>query len=90
MIKAEDIKVTEDEVIVEETVDCEKVGFLDKVKTGLKKHGKKVAIAAAIGTVGTVGLIGYALVKKSPDVSNVLDDVVTDVDFTEVTDDITE
>lgn len=87
MIKAEDIKVTEDEVIVEETVDCEKVGFLDKVKTGLKKHGKKVAIAAAIGTVG---LIGYALVKKSPDVSNVLDDVVTDVDFTEVTDDITE
>ena len=87
MIKGEDIKVTEDEVIVEETVDCEKVGFLDKVKTGLKKHGKKVAIAAAIGTVG---LIGYALVKKSPDVSNVLDDVVTDVDFTEVNDDITE
>lgn len=88
MIKEEDIKVTEDEVIVEETVDCAKVGFLDKVKTGLKKHGKKVAIAAAIGTVG---LIGYTLVKKSPqDVSDVLDDVVTDVDFTEVTDDITE
>lgn len=87
MINAEDIKVTEDEVIVEETVDCEKVDFLDKVKTGLKKHGKKVAIAAAIGTVG---LIGYALVKKTPDASNVLDDVVADVDFTEVTDDIAE
>lgn len=77
MINAEDIKVTEDEVVIVE------VGLLDKVKTGLKKHGKKVAIAAAIGTVG---LIGYALVKKTPDASNVL----ADVDFTEVTDDIAE
>ena len=49
----------EEEEVIEET---KSEGFLTKVKTGLKKHGKKLVAGAA---VAAVGLIGYALGAKS-------------------------
>ena len=49
----------------EELEETESNGFLSKVKTGLKKHGKKIVAGAA---VATVGLIGYALGSRSKDV----------------------
>lgn len=92
-IKAEDIKETEvkEEVVevVDDTCEEEKTGIFSKVKNGIKKHGKKVA---AVAILGTVGLIGYKLGSKSGDdtIDDYDDDVVADVDFTEVTDDTAE
>lgn len=68
---------------VEESVEMEEKGFLSKVKEGLKKHGKKIVVGAAITTVG---LIGYKIgSKNNVEVSNdLLDEVISDVDeFTE-------
>lgn len=52
-----DVEETEDDVVEE----LESERFLSKVKAGLKKHGKAVAVIAAC-TVG--GMIGYALGNK--------------------------
>ena len=75
-IKKENIEETVDAVEVKE-VEVEK--FVDKVKNGLKKHGKKIA---AIAIVGAVGVIGYAIGHKAkPDeVSEVVNNVVDAVD----------
>lgn len=65
-----DQKTVEEVVNVEETVEVEEVstdGKLSKLKTGLKKYGKKIAAGAA---VVTVGLIGYALGARSRDESD--------------------
>ena len=54
-IKNEEVTMEEMEVAC---VEEKKEGFLIKAKNGLKKHGKKVVVGAA---VAAVGLIGYAL-----------------------------
>lgn len=64
-MEKEDVK---EEVTMEELEEvCEeevKEGLLSKVKTGFKKHGKKVAVGAALGMAG---IIGYMLGSKSDD-----------------------
>ena len=56
------------EVVNEETVDeveeTKSKGLLSKVKTGLKTHGKKIAVVAACMAGG---LIGYAIGTRSKD-----------------------
>lgn len=51
---------------LEEVCEVEEVkeGLLTKIKTGFKKHGKKVAVGAALGMAG---VIGYMLGSKSDD-----------------------
>ena len=57
--------VTNEEVVVETVCEEEsKEGLLSKVKTGFKKHGKKIAVTAA---VTVAGIIGYMLGSKSDD-----------------------
>lgn len=65
----EEIKeeVVEATVVEEEEV---KEGFLTKAKNGLKKHGKKVAIGAA---VAAAGVVGYMLGLKTDDDSEYID-----------------
>ena len=58
-------------------------GLLSKAKTFIKKHGKKIAVATAIGA-GT--LIGYALGSRTDGGDNGDLDSVIDVDHTEVED----
>ena len=62
-MKKEDVK---EEVTMEDLEEvCEeevKEGLLSKVKTGFKKHGKKIAVGAALGMAG---VIGYMLGSKS-------------------------
>ena len=53
-------KTTEVAPVEEET--CEKPKFITKVVEGVKKHGKKIAVGAALAAAT---VIGYALVKKS-------------------------
>lgn len=48
-----------------QVVETKSNGLLTKVASGVKKHGKKIAAAAAIAAV--VGLIGCKLRKKSED-----------------------
>ena len=64
-----------EEVTMEELEEvCEpeevKEGLLSKVKTGFKKHGKKVAVGAALGMAG---VIGYMLGSKSEYDSDYID-----------------
>lgn len=47
-----------------EVVEVEKESLLSKAKNGLKKHGKKVAVGAA---VAVAGVVGYLLGSKSED-----------------------
>lgn len=63
-MKNEETKVTVEETVgkTEQVEEETKEGFLTKAARGLKKHGKKIAAAAVIGTVG---LIGYALGSRS-------------------------
>lgn len=68
----------EETVVVEEET---KESFVAKAKAGIKKHGKKIA---AVAVVGTVGLIGYALGSRnntsvdSDTVSEIIDDVISE------------
>lgn len=74
---------TEEVVDAEGVKEVEAEKFVDKVKTGLKKHGKKIA---AVAIVGAVGVIGYAIGHKvKPDevsevVNNVVDNVIPEVE----------
>ena len=57
-------EATEEVTVVEATEEVEtKKGFLSKVGGAIKKYGKPVAAAAAVGVVGI--LIGSKLGKKS-------------------------
>ena len=48
-MKNEEIKEVKEEVVEATVVEEEvKEGFLTKAKNGLKKHGKKVAVGAAV------------------------------------------
>lgn len=88
-INTDDIKKVDDEVIIENYEDePEKVGFFSKVKSGLKKHGKKVAAVAALGTVG---LIGYALGSRNhEDGAEEYDNNVVSLDYSEINDEETD
>ena len=55
----EEVTMEELEEVCEEEV---KEGLLTKAKNGFKKHGKKVAVGAALGMAG---VIGYILGSKS-------------------------
>ena len=65
-----------EEVTMEELEEvCEpeeevKEGLLTKVKNGFKKHGKKVAVGAA---VAVAGVVGYMLGSKSECDSDYID-----------------
>ena len=65
-----------EEVTMEELEEvCEpeeevKEGLLTKVKNGFKKHGKKVAVGAA---VAVAGVVGYMLGSKSEYDSDYID-----------------
>ena len=50
------------EVAVTEEEACEKPKLITRVVAGIKKHGKKIAVGAALATAT---LIGYAVVKKA-------------------------
>ena len=57
--------VTNEEVVVETVCEEEaKEGLLSKAKTVFKKHGKKIAVTAA---VTAAGVVGYMLGSKSDD-----------------------
>lgn len=79
----ENIREVKVEEVVEETT---KVGFFNKVKDGVKKHGKKIVTTVAI--VGGA-LAVYALGKKAAG-SNFAHDFAEDVIDTDVVVDIIE
>ena len=54
-------------------------GKVTKAKNFIKKYGKKIAVAAA---VGTVGLVGYVLGHRSKDDDGSVDDII-DGNYTE-------
>ena len=59
---SEEMKNVEfEEVETEEVMESKIKGFVNKIGTGLKKHGKKVAVIAA-GVA--IGFVGYALGSK--------------------------
>ena len=70
-----------------EQTEIEKDGWMSKVKTEVKKHKKKIAIGAAIGTSL---LLGYFLKTKIGhedfDVVDVLDKDIIDTDNVEIKD----
>ena len=71
IMKNEEIKEVKEEVVEATVVEEEvKEGFLTKAKNGLKKHGKKVAIGAA---VAAAGVVGYMLGLKTDDDSEYID-----------------
>ena len=57
--KIEDVEVIDEVEIVEEE---QKESFFTKIKTGAKKHGKKIAVGAAMITAG---VLGYKLGQNS-------------------------
>lgn len=59
----EEIKVTEETMAAEETVET-KANFLQKVGAGVKKHGKKIAVAGA-AVIGIGLLVAKAALKKN-------------------------
>lgn len=67
-------EVIEEVEVVEEEVREEGLG--SKIKAGLKKHGKKLLIAA--GVIG-VGLVGYKLGKQAVDGILIDDEAIDDV-----------
>ena len=60
---SEEIKNVTEETVVEETVET-KANFLQKVGAGVKKHGKKIAVAGA-AVVGIGLLVAKAALKKN-------------------------
>ena len=70
------------EVAVTEEEACEKPKLITRVVAGIKKHGKKIAVGAALATAT---LIGYAVVKKAGESSYDFDDDHEDdtIDVTE-------
>ena len=88
--KTEETEAKEEVVeVVDDVCEEKKTGIFSKVKNGIKKHGKKVA---AVAILGTVGLIGYKLGSRSGDDTNVYycDDIIADADYSEVNDDTAE
>ena len=71
IMKNEEIKEVKEEVVEATVVEEEvKEGFLTKAKNGLKKHGKKIAVGAA---VAAAGVVGYMLGLKTDDDSEYID-----------------
>ena len=79
--KIENIEETTEvmEVVEENTeIEVEETGKLSKVMSGIKKHGKKIAVGAA---VAAASLIGFALVKNARSSSDYDSDYDTDEDI---------
>ena len=74
--KVVDLPETDEEFEIEAVKSDGKV---TKAKNFIKKYGKKIAVAAAIGTVG---LVGYVLGHKSKDDDGSVDDTI-DGNYTE-------
>ena len=74
--KVVDLPETDEGFEIEAVKSDEKV---TKAKNFIKKYGKKIAVAAAIGTVG---LVGYVLGHKSKDDNGSVDDTI-DGNYTE-------
>ena len=74
--KVVDLPETDEEFEIEAVKSDGKV---TKAKNFIKKYGKKIAVAAA---VGTVGLVGYALGHRSKDGDESVDDII-DGNYTE-------
>ena len=66
----EEVKETAEVAVTEEEA-CEKPKLITRVVAGIKKHGQKIAVGAALATAT---LIGYALVKKAGESSYDFDD----------------
>lgn len=62
----EEIKNVTEETMVEEAVEMveNKTNFLTKVGSGVKKHGKKIAVAGA-AVIGVGLLVAKAVLKKN-------------------------
>lgn len=62
----EEIKNVTEETMVEEAVEMveTKTNFLTKVGSGVKKHGKKIAVAGA-AVIGVGLLVAKAVLKKN-------------------------
>lgn len=62
----EEIKNVTEETMVEEAVEMveKKTNFLTKVGSGVKKHGKKIAVAGA-AVIGVGLLVAKAVLKKN-------------------------
>lgn len=77
---SKEIKNTEIEEGVDiDFIDVEEVetGFISKVKSVIKKNGKKIVAGAAIG----VGMIAaYNLGKRSGNISDIIDDNIDEID----------
>lgn len=81
----EEVKETAEVAVTEEEI-CEKPKLITRVVAGVKKHGKKIAVGAALATAT---LIGYALVKKAGGSSDDFDGDYAD-DTIDVTDTVSE
>ena len=80
--KIEEVEVIDDVEVVEEDVNEE---FFDKLKTGVKKHGKKIAIGTA---VIAAGILGYKFgVNKLVDDDSIAD-IVDDFPIEDVVDSV--
>lgn len=81
MLEEEFLEEEEEE---EELMEVKKESKISKVVSGIKKHGKKIAVGAAVAA-GTI--IGYALLKGgSKDNNFVSGDSDNDFDSIDVTD----
>lgn len=80
----EEKKFEEVEVIDEEDFETEEIeeakpkGFMSKVASGIKKHGKKIAIGAGIAVLGF--MIGKHLSKSQEEYDSDFDDDESDDD----------
>ena len=79
IMKKEEIKEEVKEEVTEAkevtVIEEEKESFLIKAKNGLKKHGKKVAVGAA---VAVAGVVGYMLGSKTEGDSDYVDSYAFD------------
>lgn len=83
-MKNEKNMVENEKIIVEAVEVSEKKGVMTKVKSGFKKHGKKIL---AVAGVGAGLLIAYTLGKgsqSSETVVEIIDDLQSEIDFSEI------
>lgn len=89
MENKENVKVETNVEVSETAVQEVKQGFFAKTGTWIKKHGKKVAVGAAILAGAAIGVAVLGKKNKVDDSECIDEDAVediTDVDYTEVDD----
>ena len=70
--------IDEEDFEVEETEETKPKGFISKVVSGIKKHGKGIAIGAALTALGFA--IGHSFAKNHEDYDSDFDDDESDDD----------